>query len=266
MDYEEQLNRIEKIKTWMKEASKLKRKYEKEKNQHIDNINKYYENKKFDSLQQEVLLLQNLIEKKQIPLYNNIINYSENVLLAILAQLKKDVPEKSNILDGLQVVCTNIFLDEFKKMQQLLYKQLELFQTNNVKTVEGFFQVLENVNLMKQQELFLLKTISEDMKKIRTMSSPIKQEIDTIIGANAKYARSYFMDRSATTLAILNANMKFQTAMALSLLIGITFVTLFDMDSVYVATVPWIYKVGLKLLPATIKGNYLEIFRELVLS
>ena len=70
----------------------------------------------FKNLYKSVTELQNIITRKQVPLYNNLVNYSQNVLLDTLTRLSEETPQLPIEVETLLFICRNIFLDEFEKM------------------------------------------------------------------------------------------------------------------------------------------------------
>lgn len=153
---------------WSLKASKLRTKYEQEKTEFL--ANKLY-----------TIGLQNLISNKQIPLYNNIMNYSA---LAI-GMVKEDKIDKSELR---QIVKLKLMLENYLEiaegMRDILNAQnVELNkiieERTNVKIKYFLSLVNEEEKLSKKMKNISKKSIKEIAITIRSLAKRVMDKINT---------------------------------------------------------------------------------------
>lgn len=265
MDYQKAGKQIENIRIWMEKAAFLKKKYEKEKIEYIKNIDICYRKKDYDKLFENSLAFQNLVVKKQIPLFNNMINYSQYVLKNILYKMKKECNEESSELNSLLYLCDNVFLDEFKKIQKVLLDQKILFEENRIDKTKGFFSLLINMNHIIYQEKNALKTIVHDVKKIRNLTKKSSKKLKYLIRNSAVLARGYKLKSTSDKLDKLGNNIKLQTAIAASILSIIGISSFFGIHlGIAIPAASWTYKIIMKWGPALVKRDISEAIADIV--
>ncbi len=264
MDYTEKVAQIERVKDWMKKAAQLKIRYENEKIACIKRIDTYYKKPDLKNLYKSVTELQNIITRKQVPLYNNLVNYSQNVLLDTLTRLSEETPQLPIEVETLLFICRNIFLDEFEKMRAILRNQEELFNHNDIHTTEGCFAILEEINRMTETEQATLRMIEKDIRLLIGKGFAAEKEIEQLTGMNRTLAREWRLHQTHGAVERLGGNIRTQALLAASVLIAVAVAHFIDPTSALgIGTLPWAYKIFFRWLPALAKKDVAEIIADL---
>ncbi len=258
MDYNEALTRVRRIDEWTKKAAVLRLKYEKEKVACVKKINRSYDKRNYEDLQAALAELQGIILRKQMPLYNNMINFSQHVLLSSLVELKNALPEQSRNLDAVLFMCKNIFLDEFEKIRQVLARQAAFFQENDVKTTQGFFAVLDHLDALLAEEGQVFETVKKDVKKLVATGKHTEAEVKKRAGQDGSIIRAYKRYRTQASLRKLENNTSLQVSLSCAVLTCMAVGAFFGISPWWGFSIAWLYKVAFRWAPAISRGDYSE--------
>jgi len=249
---------VERTKKWIEKINAMRIRFEQEKYQSIKKINNFYKKRNFEGLQAEIQVLENIILKRQLPLYNNIINAGANVYLPILARSIKEAGAESQEISAVYALMNEIFVIKFEQMRAVLREQAKFF-AKDISTTRGFFLVLSNADEMIKQEKEVFASIVNDMKKLKRRTKALKREINNVYTQNRQLSKSYIGDKAASHLDAMQNNYKLQLALSLTLFIVLTVLPLAGVSMGLMGLgVSWAYKITFKWIPAFASGDLSE--------
>lgn len=184
MDYRKINDWVAQSQEWVNEVSKLKDKYEKEKFECSHVLERLYKKRDFAGLLSKMERIRSITIKDQLVLYNNIQNFSENVLLNNLLTMGNQCKNRPEVFDSLLLICEKILLKEFSKIRNLLVEQAQLFEEHDLMHTESFFYMLERIENLINAEKDILKEVESDIKKIRKHAENAKEEVEKLMDHN----------------------------------------------------------------------------------
>jgi hypothetical protein len=249
---------VERTKAWIEKISRMRVRFEEDKYKAIKNIDNFYKNRNYEGLQAEITELENIILKRQIPLYNNVINAGANVYLPILARSANEAGASNGEIRAVYALMSEIFVNKFEQMRTVLKQQADLF-ARDISTTKGFFLVLSNADLMIKQEQEVFASIVNDMKKLKRKTKALKVEINKILRQNRKLAKNYMGDKVKAHLDMLQNSYKLQLALSVTVFLVVIVLPLAGVSIGFLGVgVPWLYKITFKWLPAFASGDLSE--------
>lgn len=170
--------RINRLWEWANKAGILKVKYESEKKRVITHLIQsggistnflgFFRRKhgdSFESLKSEIDILYKLISYNQIPLYNNLINYSGLITEDIQEAKQKVIdPKYLNLLLGIEKLLTSVQKD-YPKVREVLFREKEWLEKINSENMSVVLKELYLLWKLENKELIRIQVLAELMFK-----------------------------------------------------------------------------------------------------